>query len=156
MTAELRRSSLSDAANGPNQNSRGGKKPALQEIKVADIVFSFNNTALILALRKRGQLIASQKFDKMREQEEVVNRLFEDFDKLTVPVSAFITFEEEDGKIIALKYNGDKQLLGQSLKLINASEPTDIIWENRHFTWFDYVKRQTFAFCIILILFYYL
>ena len=82
----------------------------------------------------------------------MVNGLFEDFDKLTVPVSAFITFEEEDGKIIALRSNSEKQVLGQTLRLINASEPTDIIWENRHFTWIDYLKRQTFAFCVIFVL----
>ena len=39
----------------------------------------------------------------MREQDQVVNELFQDFDALTVPTSAFITFEEEDGKIIALR-----------------------------------------------------
>ena len=152
MTNELRRSSLQDSVNGPQPRSRAGERPTLTEIKIADIVFSFNNTELILALRKRGQFIASQNFDKMREQEEVVNGLFEDFDKLTVPVSAFITFEEEDGKIVALRSSSNKQILGQSLRLINASEPTDIIWENRHFTWMDYLKRSLFAFCVIFIL----
>lgn len=38
------------------------------------------------------------------------------------------------------------------MKFINASEPTDIIWENRHYTNWDYIKRQTFAFIIIAIL----
>lgn len=33
-----------------------------------------------------------------------------------------------------------------------ASEPTDIIWENRHFTEADYIKRQLVAFCIIGVL----
>jgi hypothetical protein len=88
----------------------------------------------------------------MREQDEVVNELFQDFDALTVPTSAFITFEEEDGKILALKTNSDKRLLGQSFRFQGASEPTDIIWENRHFTRWDYVKRQTFSFCIIALL----
>lgn len=75
----------------------------MTEVKIADIVFSFRNTKLIEALRKRGQFIANQKFDKMREQDQVVNDLFQDFDSLTVPVSAFVTFEEEDGKILAEK-----------------------------------------------------
>ena len=43
---------------------------ALAEIKVADIVFSFNNWKLINALRKRGAQIASQDFDAMRAQEK--------------------------------------------------------------------------------------
>ena len=44
--------------------------------KVADIVFSFNNARLILALRARGGAIAAQDFDKMREEEANINELF--------------------------------------------------------------------------------
>lgn len=71
---------------------------------------------------------------------------------MTVPVSAFITFDEEDGKIVALKNNTQQQLLGQTIQFEEASEPTDIIWENRHFTKCDYIKRQSIAFVIIAIL----
>lgn len=88
----------------------------------------------------------------MREQDEVVNQLFQDFDSLTVPVSAFITFLDEDGKILALKNRTSKMLLGKTMRFMEASEPTDIIWENRHFTKCDYIKRQSFAFIIIAIL----
>ena len=88
----------------------------------------------------------------MREQDQVVNELFQDFDALTVPTSAFITFEEEDGKIIALRNRTEAQLLGKRLRFLTASEPTDIIWENRHYTWWDYLKRQTIAFIIIAVL----
>jgi len=88
----------------------------------------------------------------MRAQEIVVNDLFDNFDKLTVPVSAFITFEEEDGKILALRTTSSSRLIGQDFRFKEASEPTDIIWENRHFTRWDYIKRQTFAFIIIFIL----
>jgi len=69
-----------------------------------------------------------------------------------MPVSAFITFEEEDGKIMALKTKNPTLLLNKSIKMEPASEPTDIIWENRHFTRFDYCKRMTFAFSIIFVL----
>lgn len=105
-----------------------------------------------MALRKRGSFIASQNFVKMREQDEVVNQLFQDFDSLTVPVSAFITFLDEDAKIIALKNRTNSMLLGTTMRFTGASEPTDIIWENRHFTKWDYIKRQAFAFVIIAIL----
>jgi hypothetical protein len=88
----------------------------------------------------------------MRAQEIVVNNLFDDFDKLTVPVSAFITFEEEDGKIFALRTTSSSRIIGQDFRFKGASEPTDIIWENRHFTKWDYFKRQTFAYIIIAIL----
>lgn len=89
----------------PVKSHGKGNRGPIDKVTIADIVFSFRNQALILALRKRGQFIASQNFDKMREQDQVVNELFLDFDSLTVPVSAFVTFEEEDGKIVALRNN---------------------------------------------------
>ena len=85
---------------------------ALAEIKVADIVFSFNNWKLINALRKRGAQIASQDFDAMRAQEKNIQGLFdssEEFRELTRPTAAFITFEEEDGKIVAMKKKDREQ-----------------------------------------------
>lgn len=42
------------------------------ETKVADIVFSFNNRELVLALRKRGACIASNDFDGMRDMDKKV------------------------------------------------------------------------------------
>jgi len=57
-------------------------------------------------------------------------------DKLQTPVSAFVTWETEEAVNRALKYSETPQckVLGQEIDLQNASEPTDIIWENRHFT----------------------
>ena len=49
----------------------------------------------------------------------------------------------------------DPNFLGffnSSLPVKEASEPTDIIWENRQFTRFDYIKRQLGAFIIVGIL----
>jgi hypothetical protein len=49
---------------------------------------------------------------------------------------------------------GDDQkhkILGQHLNFNGASEPTDIIWENRHFTKKDYVWRQILAYAIIFV-----
>ena len=66
------------------------------------MVFSYNNSALIHALRDRGSYIALQKFDMVEEQEKLINDLFKDFESLTRPTAAFITFEEEDARILAL------------------------------------------------------
>jgi len=72
---------------------------------------------------------------------------------LTRPTAAFITFEEEDARIIALSLSEDSEkLLDGPMKLKAASEPTDIIWENRLFTKKDYIIRQLKAFLIIAIL----
>ena len=37
-----------------------------ENVAIADIVFSYNNAKLILALRERGQQIALQKFDRVQ------------------------------------------------------------------------------------------
>jgi hypothetical protein len=47
-------------------------------------------------LRERGGKIAANDFDSMRECEVKINELFNDFDTLTVPTAAFITFESDD------------------------------------------------------------
>lgn len=69
LTLELQRSPLHSSANGSLPVKAHGKRdrPAMTKVTIADVVFSFKNQNLILALRKRGQFIASQNFDKMRE-----------------------------------------------------------------------------------------
>ena len=72
------------------------------------MVFSFDNYKLIAALRERGGNIAFQRFDRVQKQETVINDLFQDFEKLTRPTAAFITFEEEDARNLALEAETDK------------------------------------------------
>jgi len=72
---------------------------------------------------------------------------------LTRPTAAFITFEEEDARIIALSLSEDSEkLLDGPMKLKAASEPTDIIWENRIYTESDYLWRQAKAYSILTVL----
>jgi hypothetical protein len=51
-------------------------------------------------------------------------------------VSLFVTFESEEGHARGTVYNEypQEKCLGQVLDLQEASEPSDIIWENRQFT----------------------
>ena len=123
-----------------------------ENVRVADLVFSYNNSKLIHALRDRGQNIALQKFDKVQSQEAVVNDLFKDFESLTRPTAAFVTFEEEDATILVKQIKTHERLLDLPFKFKQASEPTDIIWENRNYTPTDYFFRQIVAFTIIGIL----
>lgn len=77
----------------------------INQVKIADIVFAFNNAQLINLLKERGQHIMYQRFDKMRETEKKISDLKnEKFKDLTKPVDAFITFEEEDGSIVGQFY----------------------------------------------------
>lgn len=72
---------------------------------------------------------------------------------MTVPTAAFITFESDDSAVLAdLVKKSNLTLLGQEFIFDKCSEPTDIIWENRHYTSWDYLKRQAGAFAIIAIL----
>ena len=52
-----------------------------------------------------------------------------------MPTSAFITFSTDDAsKVAELVASSNMELLYQDFKFKVCSEPTDIIWENRHFT----------------------
>lgn len=87
-----------------------------------------------------------QKYDKMREIENLISLSKEEnYDKLTRPVCAFITFEDEDAYILAQDFEpkfdikgkklpSERQFMNTGLYFIEATEPTNIIWENRHFT----------------------
>jgi hypothetical protein len=127
----------------------------ITEVKIADISFAFNNAELINLLKERGGHIVRQKYDKMREVEAKISQLKTDkFDDLTKPVDAFITFEEEDGSIIGQNFEDKKDkskadFLGTDLILAESTEPTNIIWENRHWTAADLTKRTIQVFAII-------
>ena len=97
----------------------------------------------------------------MREVEKQISDLKRDqFHKLTRPVDAFITFEEEDGYIIAQEFEPEIDWLGKKkpakmlfleddLFLHESTEPTNIIWENRHWTAADYFRRTLQVVAII-------
>jgi hypothetical protein len=93
----------------------------------------------------------------------------DNYDKLTVPVCAFITFESDDGFGEALNYTKrtswwanrnleeDNQytfltLLGAQVSFKPSTEPTNIIWENRHIKGINYCARATTAFMITAIM----
>ena len=75
-------------------------------VKIADIVFSYNNHKLIKLLQERGGNIALQKFDKAQVCDVKIDTLIHtesELKSLTTPRVAFITFEDEDAKNLALK-----------------------------------------------------
>jgi len=53
---------------------------------------------------------------------------------------------------MALSLKTEATLLGKPMRYKRASEPTDIIWENRIYTETDYFFRQMVAYTIIGIL----
>jgi hypothetical protein len=93
----------------------------------------------------------------MREVEKKISALkAENYDSLTRPVCAFITFEEEDSYILAQNFEkggiSKGTFLSEDLYFTEATEPTNIIWENRHFTERERWIRASHAVLIIFVL----
>ena len=130
----------------------GYEDEAPDHIYISLCTFAFDNSELINLLKQRGAAIKFEKWDLMREINGKIDHLksvkLESFNR---PVTAFLTFENEEGLNRMKSYNdtvfADDQyeeyriLLGEELDYGDAPEPTDIIWENRHFTSFDRFKR---------------
>jgi hypothetical protein len=57
---------------GTKKKKKKKKHGFSETTKVADIVFAFNNSKLIVALRERGAMIAANNFDGMRKKDLVV------------------------------------------------------------------------------------
>jgi hypothetical protein len=71
---------------------------------------------------------------------------------LTYPTDAFIVFEDKEGRDAALRLNAtENKILGEKIKFKQASEPSDIIWENRAFTNRQILLRSLAAYSSILI-----
>jgi hypothetical protein len=108
------------------------------EIKIAQITFAFHNSKVINWLKQRGQLIKTEKWEKLEDKNQEILDGIKDEATLNLcqtPCSCFATFENEEGYNRAQIYGelNYGAFCGQELDLQDASEPTDIIWENRHF-----------------------
>ena len=78
------------------------------EIRIANITFAFANEELISLLNERGAYVASGKLSKVPKINEKIHKLaLEKKDEYTRPVTAFVTFERQEGKDRALKYFAD-------------------------------------------------
>lgn len=143
----------------------GYEDPAPDRIRISMISFAFDNAALINLLRARGTCIKFENYDGMRALNVKINELKSTPEKVKAmnrPVTAFLTFENEEGVNRAKSYadtvQGDpaledfKTFCGQPLVFEDTSEPTDIIWENRRFTAFDRIKRTIIVVLVVFLL----
>ena len=114
---------------------------------IAVTTFAFDNSKVISMLRQRGLHIKNENWKKFHEVENNIRLALkwdDDFlNKMQTPCSVFATFQTEEGYQRALNYNETvlmddfkkyDTLLGEKIEIQPASEPTDIIWENRSFT----------------------
>ena len=128
-----------------------------EEIKIANIAFAFDNAQLIHLLRKRGAAIKYNKVEQVEKIQGEINELkTEHLDTFIRPVTAFITFETEEGVLRARAIQEKKEWFwsattsevefdGHPLILKDAAEPTNIIWENRQYTDWERYGRLAFA-----------
>jgi len=115
---------------------------------IIDIQFAFNNYDLLSALKVRGTALTNLDFEKVKEQDKYISDMIKDgdnYEKLTRPVCAFVTFESDDAYNAALSFTksffGTKseiegceevKIFERTPYFTKAVEPTNIIWENRH------------------------
>lgn len=141
----------------------GFEDEPVSRIKISMMTFAFDNSQLINLLKQRGLAIKLEKYDKMREINKKIDNLkAANLSKYNRPVTAFLTFENEEGLNRCKNYKDTvqqeefkeiRELLGQELDFEDAAEPTDIIWENRHFTRWDRIKRTIIVcICVFILL----
>ena len=71
---------------------------------VVQIIFTYNNAELIKMLKERGECIKGEEWKKVEKINEEIDHLkSEHLHKLTRPLSAFVTFESEEGFLRATK-----------------------------------------------------
>lgn len=112
---------------------------------MAAIRFAYKNKKVIKLLHKRGALIGADKpFEETEKVDSQINQCVEDnHDLIVSPVAAFVTFTTQEAKERAMmylckenedgSYNDDYDAFisnGQEMVVMDAPEPSNIIWEN--------------------------
>ena len=119
---------------------------------VADLQLAFDNDNMMAQLEKRANLLKKRQFAKANEVErkltEIKNEKFED---LTIPRLFYCTFHTEYAYTKANEAN-DMLFLGNHINIQQATEPTDIIWENRHYRKIHRRVRWVFVFLFMILL----
>ena len=115
------------------------------QVGFANITFAYDNAELLKLLTVRGGLITQGKFDKLPAVNKMLQNLKEtQSDKLIRPVTAFLTFNTQEGYERSLRYWGPEsagktkeltenhKFCDTQIRVKPAPEPSNIIWENRH------------------------
>ena len=129
------------------QRADQGKNIGELIYEVADIQLAFDNNQMMNLLAKRANALRKRNFAKAKRiQEQMTKYKNENFEKLFIPKKFFCTFRTEYAYHKALEVN-TFQFQGEDINIAQAQEPTDIIWENRHFTKTD----RRFRFMIVVL-----
>lgn len=83
-----------------------GQKCEIEQVRVAQISFAYDNSELIKLLKERGEAIMSQEYESIKKIDNKINNLKnEKPGNLIRPCSAFITFETKEGYNHALNFS---------------------------------------------------
>jgi len=97
---------------------------------VADLQLAFDNDKMMKFLELRANALKKGQFEKARQISEKMTAYKNDnFEILTKPKLFFCTFHHE--LAYSKSINKDFEIFGDITKVRQATEPTDIIWENR-------------------------
>lgn len=112
------------------------------DFQIADIYFSFKNREILHLLSERGKAILDNDHEvKVAIEGEIKDIIRHKHEELTTPVSAFITFANEESYLKATELNqvrvGSKKYYkkywqGHPLFFKPALEPSSILWENQY------------------------
>jgi len=118
-----------------------------EHIDIAVTTMAYSNAQLISLLQQRGAAILAENWDSMRTIDGTINtQKDQNLEEWTRPCSVFITFQNEEGlqrainmsEVIKKDYDTHGYLNewfgDEAIEIQPASEPSDIIWEHRHFT----------------------
>lgn len=134
-------------------------------VKIAILTFAFDNPKVIAWLKERGDAIKTENWANLHKVNNKIRLALKNdrnlLDKLQTPCSVFATFQTEEGYQRALNYNSVLEtnaeeygryeyFLDQKIDIQPASEPTDIIWENRQFSEDDRTFRRVIVGITIL------
>ena len=159
--------------------SRVNKLPHVfesRDVEIACIAFGYKNRSVIQLLKLRGTALAQGHFKKIRPIDTRISKILtEEGSKIVTPVSAFITFNTQEGyercnnslfirTTAGLKNKNRDQtftLMSQSKPEVqDAPEPTNVIWENLEVSKREMTKRKCYVgtvivlFVIVTFLFY--
>jgi len=118
-----------------------------EKIKVANVAFGFANQGLIELLKKRGKYLTKGHLNKIENIEKQINHHTQSkhlCDEIMRPVQAYVTFKYQNGMERCINHFSTEyswlgkpippedplMLFDEILHVDEASEPSNIIWEN--------------------------
>ena len=126
----------------------------LESVAINQICFSFNNNDVIKLLIERGDAIKYGNIIKANKIEDKIKQLKDkQYLEMSMPKSAFIIFDDEEGahRALSTKPNSIK-FLDKGLDFKKPSQPSDIIWENRHISKIVWLTKFIIALLVIILL----